>query len=198
MTKADKCGNRTVRLDEIDQLVEGVILALLGESERLERDWDSGSDHSVELTAINDQLIDLTGLIGSDAYRAGTPQRAALDTRIGGLAARQADLAAETVKPAGWIWTPTGELFGSWWAHQDVTERNVWLRSMNVRVEFGPSGFQLDLGDIETLTQEMNASGSAAEWQRVFKMMTESGIAGVEVNGADVGADISDVRILAR
>jgi hypothetical protein len=45
------CGNRTIRLDHIDELVEGVVLRMLGTSERLERNRDSRSDHSAELAA---------------------------------------------------------------------------------------------------------------------------------------------------
>ena len=37
-------------------------------------------------------------------------------------------------------WQPTGERFGDWWGRQDVTARNVWLRTMNVRAEFGSEG----------------------------------------------------------
>lgn len=184
MTKASKCGNRTIRMDEADSAVEQIILAMLGESERLVRDWDAGEDNSAELAEINDVLADLTSLVGTDIYRAGTPQRAQLDARISEYAARQAVLSAKAVKPAGWRWKPTGEKFGDWWARQDVTARNVWLRSMNVRIEFRRDGLRLDLGDIFDLTQQMNPAGQVAGWQELLTRMRETG-----AQGATIGLD---------
>jgi site-specific DNA recombinase len=154
------CGNKSITLDYADEVVESILLRMLGDSERLERVWDTGSDNSAELADINETLTDLTSLIGTDVYRAGTPQRAQLDARIAGYAARQANLSAATVQPAGWTWQPTGEKFSDWWARQDITARNVWLRSMNVRFEFEHGqGVHLALGDIFALTQQMNATG---------------------------------------
>ena len=98
---------RTTRADELDLLVEGAILALLGESERLERVWDSGFDNSAELEEINAELVEVTSFIGTPAFRAGTPQYDALMARIEGLVARQEKLSADEVKPAGWAWQPT-------------------------------------------------------------------------------------------
>jgi len=132
----DPCGNKSIPLDYADEAVEETILRMLGTSERLERVQGSGSDHSAELADINETLTDLTGLLGSGAYRAGTPQRIKLNKRISGLAARQAELSTETVKPAGWTWQPTGEKFADWWDRQDTTARNIWLRSMNIRMDF--------------------------------------------------------------
>ena len=147
---------------------------------------DSGSDHSVELAEIDAMLADLTDQLGTGVFTRGTPQRARLDSRIAALAARQTELSADAVKPAGWTWEPTGEKFGDWWARQDVTARNVWLRSMNVRLTFDRERFYLDLGDIFELTQQMNASGPVADWQQVLTAMQDNGIAGMEINGQDI------------
>lgn len=181
MTRAVKCGNRTIRMAYADDLVERIILLLLAESERLDRVWDSGSDHSIELAGIDAELVDLTSLLGTGPYRVGTPQRKALDARIEGLATRQAALSVEAPKPAGYTWKPTGEKFGEWWARQDVTAKNVWLRSMNVRLEFDRKGVHLELGDIFALTQQMNAAGSIVGYQELLKAMSESGIQGMTV-----------------
>lgn len=181
MSKTTRCGNRTVRLDEADSAVESVILRMLGESERLERQWDSGSDNSAELAELDAELVDVTSLIGTPAYRIGTPQRAALDARIESLATRQAELSAEAVTPAGWTWQPTGELFSDWWERQDVTARNVWLRSMGIRLDFDRTGLRLDLGDLQTLTGQLRPDGAVAEWQRTFDALTANGIAGIEI-----------------
>ncbi len=85
---------------------------MLGKSERLERVWDSGSDHSAELAEVDATLSDLVGLLGLGEFRAGTPQRVKLNHRITELAARQEELSGRALKPAGWTWEPTGEKFG--------------------------------------------------------------------------------------
>ena len=38
---------------------------LLGKHERLDRVWDSGSDHGAELAEINTELVDITGFVGT-------------------------------------------------------------------------------------------------------------------------------------
>jgi site-specific DNA recombinase len=175
------CGNKSIPMDRADHAVESILLRMLGESERLERVWESGSDHSAELTEVNDRLTDLVSQLGIGAFRAGTPQRAALNHQIEMLAERQAALSAQEVTPAGWAWQPTGETFGDWWVRQDVSAKNIELRRMNVRLEFEPGQFRLDLGDLETMTQQMVARGTAARWQELFDVMRESGIQGMTV-----------------
>jgi site-specific DNA recombinase len=78
---------------------------------------------------------------------------------------------------------PTGELFGDWWARQDITGRNVWLRSMSVRLTFDREKFYLDLGDLFELTQQMNARGPVADWQQILTAMRDNDIAGMEMAG---------------
>jgi site-specific DNA recombinase len=65
---------------------------------------DAGSDHPAELAELDATLADLTDQLGTGVFTRGTPQRARLDARIAALAARQAELSAEAVKPAGWTW----------------------------------------------------------------------------------------------
>jgi site-specific DNA recombinase len=96
-------------------------------------------------------------------------------------------LSEQAVKPAGWTWEPTGETFGAWWGRQYITARNVWLRSMGVRLEFEQGQLRLDLGDIETLTQQMNPKGAVSGWQQIFAAMREG--AG-EGKGAIAGMEI--------
>jgi site-specific DNA recombinase len=179
MTKATRCGNKTTRADKLDNLVEQAIVTMLSSSERLERVWDSGSDHSAELSEINDELTDLVGQIGTPAFKVGTPQRAALDARIAALAGRQEQLSAEEVKPSGWAWKGTGELFGVWWERQDIEGRNIWLRSMNVRVEYSRELIHLDLGDINQLIERVNPAGPIVELQQMFAQMSDADIQGI-------------------
>lgn len=54
---------------------------MLGESQRKEQVWDSGSDHSVELAELDSTLTDLVGQLGTGPFKAGTPQRAKLDQK---------------------------------------------------------------------------------------------------------------------
>ncbi|AYF79078.1 recombinase family protein [Nocardia yunnanensis] len=190
MTRAFKCGNRTIRADKSDTAVEQAILALLGSSERLERTWDAGQDYSAELANINDELTDLTSQLGVGAFRAGTPQRAKLDARIAGLADRQAQLSAEEVKPAGWTWLPTGELFSDWWGRQDVVGRNIWLRSMGVRAWYSreAKGLYIDLGNLNDLTAGLKPGPTARQAAERFRVMTENGIRALVVgdNGGEL------------
>jgi len=180
------CGpNPSIPLDYADEIVERLVLRLLGESERLERVWDSGSDHSTELAEIDAELVDLTGQLGTPEFKAGTPQRIRLNQRISELAGRQAQLSAEAVTPAGWTWEPTGEKFSDWWARQDTSGRNVWLRSMGVRLDFTGRNVNLDLGDLVTLTEQMTAQGPALAWRETFAAMRDGGIAGIEIDGDD-------------
>jgi site-specific DNA recombinase len=197
----DHCGNKSIPLADADEAVESLLLGLLGTSERLERVWDKGSDHSAELAEIDNTLADLTDQLGSGAFSRGTPQRARLDARIAALAARQAELSAEAVKPAGWTWQPTGEKFADWWDRQDVTARNVWLRSMGVTLGFvytldekGPT-LNIEPGDLETLTQQLEPSGAAAQLRETFETMTANDIAGMELQPGKVIVHRIDGRI---
>ena len=60
------------RIRYVDEKVETLLLGMLGTSERLERVWDSGSDHLAELAEINDTLVDLTGLLGGQLGESAT------------------------------------------------------------------------------------------------------------------------------
>jgi len=182
----ERCGNKSIPMEYADGMVESILLGMLGESERLERVWDSGSDNSAELAEIDATLSDLVGLLGSREFRAGTPQRVKLNHRITELAARQEKLSSEAVKPAGWTWKPTGEKFADWWSGQDITARNVWLRSMNVRLDFRGDQINLDLGDLLGLTEQMDASGPLADWQQVLTAMRDNDIAGIEIDGDEI------------
>lgn len=186
MTTAHKCGNRTIRADDLEKLVDHIVRFLLGDSERLERVWDSGSDNSAELDEVNAMLTDLTSVLGTGHYKAGTPQRAELDRRIAELSVRQDRLAAEVVRPSGWTWKPTGERFGDWWDRQDIEGRNIWLRSMNTRVVFDRRHTNIDAGDITEMARQVDPAGIVAGMLDTFKTMSENGMAGVELSGDEM------------
>jgi site-specific DNA recombinase len=175
------CGNTSIPLADAEKIVDAFILRMLGDSERMDRVWDTGSDHSAELADVTAELVDAAGQIGSPAFKAGTPQRDALDARIAALAERQEKLAAESVKPAQWAWVPTGEQFSDWWSAQDVVAKNVWLRSHNIRVEFSHGRMHFDFGDLETLTKQVNAGPTAKVAKEMFVAIRESGARGTVV-----------------
>lgn len=162
---AQRCGNGTVAMAEWDAFCEEQVLDLLGDAERLEKVWVAGSDSAVELAEVNAELVDLTSLIGSPAYRAGSPQREALDARIAALAARQEELEGLEARPSGWEWRETGQRFGDWWREQDTAGKNTWLRSMNVRLTFDVRGGltrTIDFGDLQEYEQHLRL-GSVVE-----------------------------------
>ncbi len=186
VSSANRCGNRTLNLPETDGLVELMVLRLLGSSERMERRWDAGCDNSAGLEEVNIKLADLVGLLGEDVFRAGTPQRAQLDARISDLGVQQKQLEAEVSRPAGWSWVPTGEVFSAWWDRQDVTARNLWLRSMNVKVTYDHTGISVDVGDLQTLLRELKPGVEAAGLQELMSRVAGFGLAGVEIAGDTV------------
>lgn len=192
-TKAHKCGNRTIRADLITGIVESFVLGILGDSERLERVWEHGSDNSDELAELDELLADLTDQLGTGQFRRGTPQRQRLDERIRLLADKRDELASQPSKPAGWQWAATGELFGPWWAAQDESSRNEWLRSVGVRVEFDRDQVRFDMGDLETMLNELSPGDAAATFRDAFAAMSNSGIEGATI-GSDGSVHITSAK----
>jgi site-specific DNA recombinase len=182
ITKRPNCGNRTVRADEADTVLERTLLGLFGGFERRDRKWSAGNDHSQELADTNALLEDLTGLLGTGAFTAGTPQRKTLEQRINGLAARQAELSAQAVKPPGWEWIPTGERFSDWWSEQDTAGKNAYLRSMNVTVTFDRTTIDPHFGDLIPMLSSLNAGDAMAQYRELTATSNELGITGYELN----------------
>ncbi len=196
-TNAKSCGNRSVTVAEADEIVESLVLGLLGSSERMERVWEAGSDHSDELEEINAKLVDLTSQLGSGMFKPGTPQRGRLDANIAALVARQEVLLAEVVRPAGWVWQGTGQNFGEWWGQQDTASRNRWLQSRDIWLGFDQYGYQFMPVDGEVWLEGMQAGGAAAGVRKMFKGMKDSGIAGVELSADRMVVQTLDGRRLA-
>ncbi|MFF0541744.1 recombinase family protein [Prescottella sp. R16] len=179
------CGNGSVVMEELDELVESAVLGLMGDSERLQRVWDAGEDNAAELVDLDNTLADLASQLGRGPFRAGTAQRAALDANIEALDKRREELAAATTRPAGWTWQPTGETFRDWWQSLDLPQRNVYLRTMGVRVTFDKLdelSVQLEMAELEKMAAQVQTVGPVETMTETFAKMTEHGIAGVEIH----------------
>ena len=182
------CGNPSVMCDELEDLVEDSILSLMGDSERLQRVWNPGEDNAAELAEVEARLTDRTGLTGVGVYKAGTPQRASLDALIAADAKLYEKLKASTPRPAGWSWEPTGETFAEWWATLDTTERNVYLRSMGVKVTYDKREelkFNLELGEMRKMAEQVAVTGTIGTLTRNYTRLGKIGITRVEIDAAD-------------
>lgn len=179
--------NTSTPMDELDDVVATMLLGTVGDAERLERAWEPGNDNTEELAEVDAMLVDLTNLVGTGPYKAGTPQRAQLDKRIAELTQRQESLNAVPATPSGWKWEPTGEKFADWWHRQDNEGKNSYLRRMGVTVGFiypmekrprqRPNVY-VEFGDIGAMLAEVKGSTPTGE---KFEMMAEHGIAGTEL-----------------
>lgn len=148
------CGNGMVLIADADEVLTDAVMFELGDKYRRDRVWDAGSDHSAELAEIDDTLADLTDQLGTGAFRKGTRQRERLDARIADLAERQAQLATQATRPAGWTWVATTELFRDWWECQTVEQRNLWLRQMEVRMTWDHQGPHIDMRHLEKMAEQ--------------------------------------------
>ena len=184
---AASCGGRSISLPEADGMVERLLDGLLGSGERRERVWVAGSDMS-ELDDVNATLVDLTGLLGSGVYRAGSVQRRSLDERIAALARRQQELEQQSQQPSGWQYTGTGEKFSDWWSGLSVTGKNVWLRQCGVRLVVQQIGVEFVAGDLPKVVQGFDGS-VAQQWGAVLAEISAADLAGVEI-GVDGSAQL--------
>ncbi|QIS01280.1 recombinase family protein [Nocardia brasiliensis] len=177
----DPCGNLTITMAEADEAATKALLMIAGDSERMVRTWEPGEDHAAELADVDELLTDLTGQVGTGPYKRGTPQRAALDARISELAERREVLAAIPSRPSGWTYRGTGEMLSDWWERQTVMERNVFLRSNNVRVWFKrgkENNSYVDLGDLRELTKDMVPGPTVSRTISRLDWMRDHGVAG--------------------
>ncbi|WP_235623449.1 zinc ribbon domain-containing protein [Mycobacteroides abscessus] len=148
------CGNGMVLVADANEVLTDAVMFELGDKYRRDRVWDAGSDYAAELAEIDDTLADLTDQLGTGAFRKGTRQRERLDARIADLAERQAQLAAQATRPAGWTWVPTTELFKDWWKSQTVEQLNLWLRSMDIQMWWNHQGIQTDMLHLERMAEQ--------------------------------------------
>lgn len=180
--------NTSTPMDYLDNAVSNIILRMVGHTERLERVWEVGSDHSERLEVIDEKLRALVDKIGTPNFKAGTPQAEQLDLRISELVKEQEELQAAPSSPSRWVWNPTGEMFADWWHRQDNENKNAYLRRMGVTVGFiypMNKGYRqeprvyLELGELNTMLAQVKGKTAVGEY---FKAMNKYGIAGIDGN----------------
>lgn len=134
--KNGKCSTKTLQVDEelIEDTVTRSFLGLLGDSVRAVKVWDEGVDHSEELAELEAGIRELANEL--PRYRAGTTAFDAITANIETMQERLDQLEAEGVRPAGWVWEPTGQTIRDWWEASSVVERNAYLRECGVKVTF--------------------------------------------------------------
>lgn len=178
--------NTSTPMDDLDDVVTRMLLGTVGDAERLERVWEQGSDNTEERAEVDALLVDLTNLVGTGPYKAGTPQRAQLDKRVDELTKRQESLYATPTTPSGWKWKPTGERFADWWHRQDNEGKNAYLRRMGVTVGFIYSmekrprqrpNLYVEFGDVTAMLAEVQGSTPTGE---KFHQMAQYGVVGTE------------------
>jgi site-specific DNA recombinase len=149
------CGNKSVPVEEADQLVTEHLLNDYGHVERMRRIYDPGSDVAAELAEVDAELTDVAGLIGGGLFKSG-PARERLEARAKALSARREQLAAQEYREAGYIYERTGETFAERWAKLDDQEKNALLRDNGVRLDYTPGDWHITFGEIERLREAVS------------------------------------------
>lgn len=126
----------TVDLEWVDGLVEEMVLDLMRDSYRREKIWHEGEDHSDEAIELEARLEELIPLLGTGPYKAGSRQYELLQGQITTVSERLEELDKAEIRPPSWTWADTDELFSDWWAGATVQEKNAYLRTAGVRVEY--------------------------------------------------------------
>jgi len=126
------CGNRSARLDAMDEFVEHSLLAVLGGYPNVRRTYVAGSDHTEQIAEIDRQLdaalMAVTRFTGSQLDN--------LLRRVDALNETKARLEAEPRVEPGYRYVPTSVLFRDHWKALEPADRNQWLRDHNVRMTY--------------------------------------------------------------
>ena len=141
------CNSQSVRTDIALELVEETILREIGDVERRERVYTSGSNHYDDLAAVT-AAIETTrrekdlGLYDGDD--------AGYFERLERLTARRRELEQLPSRPAGFEWIGLGETYGQAWQRMTVSERRTLLldSGLQATITSGPGHtlrFNLDI-----------------------------------------------------
>lgn len=128
-----RCPNTTIRLDALDNLVEGRFLDDYGNVEVTNRVFVPGEDYSHDLEMVNATIERLRreystpGLVVSEADEADWQER------MQNLIARRTELEAMPSRPAGWVNQPTGQTYRDVWADPEADRQQV-LKDAGVKV----------------------------------------------------------------
>jgi site-specific DNA recombinase len=125
-----RCGARKIRSDLAVGMVEERLLFEIGDTERRERIYVPGTDHSEALSAVltameaTRQEKDMGLYDGDDE---------GYFSRLERLTARRRELEALPPSEAGWRWESLGETYGQAWEKMDAAERRAMLLNSGVR-----------------------------------------------------------------
>jgi site-specific DNA recombinase len=144
------CGNRSVKVDEAEAVVEVMVLQLLGDLPRMVRERQPAIDHSDEIAQLDVRITNLSGGI-ADAESEGA--RKALTSKLDDANHRREQLAAIEPEQAGYRYVETGETFLQWWQQADVQTRNRWLRDYNVRLTIGRQKTHLEAPELRGMIE---------------------------------------------
>lgn len=132
-TFGEPCGNRTIRVDQADEIVTESVMDKIGDMERHIRRFDPGDDSAALIADIDATLGTLVAM--ASRLRSGPALDGAL-AQIEALESQKAALLAVPFRPAGVVWEPTGQTFREWWERVDERERNMFLRDHKVRMDY--------------------------------------------------------------
>jgi site-specific DNA recombinase len=187
------CGNRSVRLDEMDRLVSDAVLTLLEGQPHVTKVYQPGTDNAAELAELNAELDAAVSL--SQVLRGS--QLEAAKQRISALYDRKEALESQPLRPAGYRFEPSGQTFREFWEDLDSTGRNQWLRDRDIRVTVthpkgsdGPRKLDAEFGDIPAMYAAVNpelAQGLAEHGEEARRTMWAAFLdEGAKIPGTEV------------
>ena len=126
----DKTHSGMIDAGLIEDTLEETFLEAAGDKPVLQRVYRPAEDHQIaldEAVRAVDELSALLGTLTSTTLQARlTEQMKALDGRI-------ADLESLPSRPAGWVYTETGQTYSDKWAMSDIPGRRMLLTRSGIR-----------------------------------------------------------------
>lgn len=127
-----RCPNTTIRLDELDRMVEKLFLQEYGDVEVTERVFMPGEDFSADLELVKATIARLrkesdAGLI------VGEEDEAEYLARMSTLVARRTELESKPSRPGGWVNQGLGRTYREMW-NDPETDRQQVLKDAGVKL----------------------------------------------------------------
>lgn len=170
-----RCPNTTIRLDQLDTVVESVFLGTYGNVEVATRVFVPGEDYSHELETVNATIARLrresdAGLI------VGAADEAEYMDRMTALIARRTDLEAKPNRPARWESRGTGKTYAEVWANPE-TDRQQVLKDAGVKIIIATT--KPLVMEVVLATPDMKVGRARTKMHAIFDTMEQSGVEGM-------------------